>query len=45
MCIAVALPSSDFVDEGMFVGDAAVEALDRDPSMPSPVRFQTHDEH
>jgi hypothetical protein len=45
MCIAVALPSSDFVGEGMFVGNAAVEALDRDPSMPSPVRFRTHDEH
>jgi hypothetical protein len=45
MCIAVALPSSNFVGEGMFVGDAAVEALDRDPSMPSPVRFRTHDEH
>ena len=28
-----------------FVGDAAVEALDRDPSMPSPIRFRTHDEH
>ena len=25
--IAVVLPSGDFVDEGMFVGDAAVEAL------------------
>ena len=27
--IAVVLPGGDFVDEGWFVGDAAVEALGR----------------
>jgi hypothetical protein len=27
--IAVVLPGGDFVDEGLFVGDAAVEALGR----------------
>jgi hypothetical protein len=27
--IAVVLPGVDFVDEGLFVGDAAVEALGR----------------
>jgi hypothetical protein len=26
--IAVVLPSSDFVDEGLLVGNAAIEALD-----------------
>src|ERR1700676_5719772 len=32
--IAVVLPGSDFVDEGWFVGDAAVEALGRqDPKL------------
>jgi hypothetical protein len=27
--IAIVLPGGDFVDEGLFVGDAAVEALGR----------------
>ena len=27
--IAVVLPGGDFVDEGLFVGDASVEALGR----------------
>ena len=29
MGIAVVLPGGDFIDEGLFVGDAAVEALGR----------------
>jgi len=29
VCIAVVLPSGDFFDEGLFVGDPAVEALGR----------------
>jgi len=28
--IAIVLPGSDFVDEGLFVGDAAIEALGRE---------------
>ena len=27
--IAIMLPGGDFVDEGLFIGDAAVEALGR----------------
>ena len=29
VCIAVVLPGGDFVDEGLFIGNAAVEALGR----------------
>ena len=28
--IAIVLPGGDFVDEGLFVGDAAIEALGRE---------------
>jgi hypothetical protein len=29
ICISVVLPSGNFLDEGLFVGDAAIEALGR----------------
>jgi hypothetical protein len=39
MNIAVALPGSDFVDESLFVGNAAVEALG---SKDAKLGFQMH---
>jgi hypothetical protein len=40
MGIAVVLPGGDFIDEGLFVGDAAVEALGRQDAETRKSAFQ-----